>query len=396
MKPDCPVREVTNPKVKKENSPVKEKDKSEFEEVAVEGTKVTILSPSPSAAPPTEQVNGELVKEAVQLLRSLRPRTKAVKVSSMREGSGERALLDGGATHVLRSARSMEEFQDAVPIQVELAAGEVTLRQDPATGTLLTEGYLTIIPLGRIARLGYKILWQHEEFELRESRGVEIPVEPELGCPTVAQEVATEPIERLEKEGTEMQRRLKARRAGEPGEVNSKVWRWMVDIKELWPDLSDEMIARIVPSGQWEGAALPWNRRQRKKVLSSHRALVLWAGSELVEEDDGDLIPGHAVRRSGGEQRPGLVAGEVCEGGAVDALLGGPPCRTVSKLRHQRPGPPVLRARHGPERFALDCLSEADRELALNDATLWFRQLWLFSLAQGARKEKVRFLKEHP
>ena len=73
-----------------------------------------------------------------------------------------------------------------------------------------------------------------------------------------------------------------------------------------------------------------------------------------------------------------------------------PPCRTVSKLRHQRPGPPVLRARHGPERFALDCLSEADRELALNDATLWFRQLWLFSLAQGARKEKVRFLKEHP
>ena len=77
---------------------MKEKDKSEFEEVAVEGTKVTILSPSPSVAPPTEHVNGELVKEAVQLLRSLRPRTKAVKVSSMREGSGERALLDGGAT----------------------------------------------------------------------------------------------------------------------------------------------------------------------------------------------------------------------------------------------------------------------------------------------------------
>ena len=58
----------------------------------MEGTKVTIFLPSPSVAPPTEQVNGELVKEAVQLLRSLRPRTKAVKVSSMREGSGERAL----------------------------------------------------------------------------------------------------------------------------------------------------------------------------------------------------------------------------------------------------------------------------------------------------------------
>ena len=84
----------------------------------------------------------------------------------------------------------------------------------------------------------------------------------------------------------------------------------MVDIKELWPDLSDEMIVRIVPFGQWEGAALPWNRRQRVLVKPiRHRALVLWAGSELVEEDDGDLIPGHAVRGSGGEQRPGLVAG---------------------------------------------------------------------------------------
>ena len=108
------------------------------------------------------------------------------------------------AALLMSFTRSMEEFQDAVPIQVELAAGEVTLRQDPATGTLLTDYPVqTIIPLGRIARLGYKILWQHEEFELRDPRGVEIPVELELGCPTVAQEVATELIERLEKEGTE-------------------------------------------------------------------------------------------------------------------------------------------------------------------------------------------------
>ena len=111
-------------------------------------------------------------------------------------------------------------------------------------------------------------------------------MELELGCPTVAQEVGVELIERLETEGVEM-------------------------IKELLPDLSDEMIVRIVPSGQWEGAALPWNRKRWMLFLVS-------------------------------------------------------PCRTMSKLRHQRSGAPVLRARHGPERFA------ADRELVLNDATLWF------------------------
>ena len=80
-------------------------------------------------------MNGELIKEVVELFKSLRPRTKSVKIGSLREGSLERSLLDGGATRVLRTARSVEEFRDAVPIQVELAAGEVTLRQDPATGT---------------------------------------------------------------------------------------------------------------------------------------------------------------------------------------------------------------------------------------------------------------------
>lgn len=47
-----------------------------------------------------------------------------------------RALLDGGATHVLRPARSKAEFEEAIPIKVELAAGATTLRQVSSTGTL--------------------------------------------------------------------------------------------------------------------------------------------------------------------------------------------------------------------------------------------------------------------
>ena len=87
---------------------------------------------------------------------------------------------------------------------------------------------------------------------------------------------------------------------------------------------------------------------------------------------------------------------ELCEKGNVDALIGGPPCRTVSKLRFRQPGPPPLRARSGPERFALADLSDVFRELAWNDAVLWMRQLWLYSLAARARARLVLFLKENP
>lgn len=78
------------------------------------------MPPSELEPPPAEA----LVKEAVQLLKSLRPAVKAVTVCSVNKGKGfNRALLDGGATHILRPAKSKAEFDEAVPIQVELAAG---------------------------------------------------------------------------------------------------------------------------------------------------------------------------------------------------------------------------------------------------------------------------------
>ena len=121
-----------------------------------------------------------------------------------------------------------------------------------------------------------------------------------------------------------------------------------------------------------------------KKRLDSSKRSVLCLDKEAGA--DQDLLSDSVI---------GYLA-ELCESGKVDAVLGGPPCRTVSKLRFRRPGPPPLRSRTGPERFGLTGLTDGQRELAVSDAVLWFRQLWLFTLTQEARNEKVMFLKENP
>ena len=71
----------------------------------------------------------------------------------------------------------------------------------------------------------------------------------------------------------------------------------------------------------------------------------------------------------------------LCDTGVVEALLGGPPCRTVSALRFRPPGPSPVRSRTGPERFGLENLAGDLGGLVAGDPVLFLRQLWLCDLA---------------
>ena len=162
----------------------------------------------------------------------------------------------------------------------------------------------------------------------------------------------------------------------------------------------------MVPTGKWSGEQVPLNRRQRQRVLSSSSVILhLFSGPEQAwwkKQLDSNSRTVLCIDKSADAAQDLLsdhltsFLAEVCEKGVVDVILGGPPCRTVSKLRFRRPGPPPLRARSGPERFALKDLSDSMRELAFGDAVLWMRQLWLYTLASAARNRLVLFLKEHP
>ena len=75
------------------------------------------------------------------------------------------------------------------------------------------------------------------------------------------------------------------------------------------------------------------------------------------------------------------VLADDCASGKLRALLGGPPCRTVSALRSQGDGGPgELRTEEHP--YGLPTLSMADMEKVQNDSILFFRFLSLYAVAK--------------
>lgn len=90
---------------------------------------------SKSSNPEPKPTNGEteLVNEATSLLKSLRIKTQgpSVKVCQLRKiADGDRCvLLDGGATHCLRTSHGESEWLSSKEIKVTLADGETVLRQ---------------------------------------------------------------------------------------------------------------------------------------------------------------------------------------------------------------------------------------------------------------------------
>ena len=96
---------------------------------------------------------------------------------------------------------------------------------------------------------------------------------------------------------------------------------------------------------------------------------------------------------------------DVACSGKLDMLFGGPPCRTFTVLRHfvldvPGGGPRPLRARYGPERFALEGLTDWELRKVKGDCALMFRMIFLQLLAEveamRRRKMSPTFLMEHP
>ena len=203
----------------------------------------------------------ELVNEVTSLLRSLRAEA-SVKVCGVRKiqrGDQVSVLLDGGATHCLRTCHDDKEWRQARDIEVTLAEGSKLMKQCRSTKTLLTQEVVQpIIPVSMVTSLGYQVQWQENCCKISHPSRPDIPVQLVQGCPTVDWEVGMKLFDEVEQAQKE-QCWIRAVLAGEESaEEDSKLHL----LRELFPGVPVRLLSRLPGKTNWNPAALPFNRRR--------------------------------------------------------------------------------------------------------------------------------------
>ena len=149
-----------------------------------------------STAPTTTTTTGAPTYESIQRqLDEMKLRALKVNTSVQKEDDARGALLDSGATHVLRPAKDEQEHLSSKEVPVVLAGDERRLlRQTPAGSIILKpsngEEAQTIIPLGKLVEsLGCVMKWSRGGLTLKHPKYGTIRTRIRAGCPEIADSV---------------------------------------------------------------------------------------------------------------------------------------------------------------------------------------------------------------
>ena len=367
----------------------------------------------------------ELLHEATQLLKSLRvqPKVNVMQLAGLEQAENDWVLIDSGATHALRPAHDLHEWTNAERTVVQLANGETeAFRLKKGTKVLLghpTQTTSRIVPMGGLTALDFTLQWSGDQCQLRDDEGREFEVRVVQGCPMVSLADGQRILEWLEWYQVHQQRKLAMVRTLLADDTQVDRQRLDLELaltyklRQLFPHLPDEVMMRIAPHLEMVKTEnfesnLPWNRHKRRRLRQAkHVILHLFSGpdhnywdqrcananTEVLCIDTTCSTPANLHDRN--------VFGyllTLCASGRVRAILGGPPCRTVSALRYQQDdGPGVLRTEEHP--YGLPTLSPADAELVIADSVLMFRFWSLLMVAEEMREETeppTQFFMEQP
>ena len=361
-----------------------------------------------------------------------RPAMKVLRLRDLRVCSVSKtttALVDSGATHSLRSARTPQEWLEAEEVSVQLAGSHQLVMRLSVGGTLLMPYKVkdddtkdqdgmkaqTIVPMGQlIETLGYSMIWTPQSCFLTAPDGTRIPMKTESGCPEISELEALSLIARLEDRKLDMLNneiqatsdKLSMSALAMEHHWNHYLYDYVskgnfesglraVRDAPFFGDLPGECLSGLIPAaGLWSGWSImkqigSLSRPQRRKLWSSKRWIVhMFAGSkghwEFFKLDQGgtsvleldlDRCAGHNVLRD--EVWRLLLWG--AKEGKVDVVLGAPPGRFQEHAKGGTRAPKYLR--------------------------LVARMMWLYVVAQvgreingtGPTKDRdVGFIMEYP
>ena len=349
-----------------------------------------------------------LVNEVTSLLRSLRVngpepevQLRACHLMKFEVGRNEMTLIDGGATHCLRQAHSPDEWSRAEKVRVMVASGEVELRQNPETGTIITPHPVQgIIPVSKLVEEGYSIRWDRNFCRVEHPGHGRLEVMCQ-GCPMVTKDIGEKLMQEIEQA---QNRRVKIRAVLQCGiSAETGYEKQIAELVSLFPEVPLRLLERVIGEATWDPEQLPFNRRMRRKLQQADKIVVdMFAGPDKSKwsalEAKGiavlsvDMVHGANVHDP---HLSGFIQ-SVIETGKVIGWVSGPPCRTVSACRLKEDGgPPRLRDREGDGRFGIEGLKSGQLEKTDGDSVLWLKNLYWMILAQRWN-QGVRFLLEQP
>eukprot|EP00435_Cladocopium_sp_Y103_P036407 s1805_g9.t1 len=353
----------------------------------------------------------DLLHEATQLLKTLqvRPKLHVMQISSLEQAEQDRALVDSGATHGLRAATDLSEWDAAEATVVQLASGSTEdFRLKRGTRTLLAHpsgSTALVVPMSALDDLEYKLEWSSGTCRIYDDEGRTLTVTVVNGCPMIPQDEGRHLLQWCEHYQMYQRKKLAVIKTMLLGEDVVDRTNMTLDVavtlklKHVFPDLPDHVMAKLVPylgmvNSENFGAKLPWNRRKRRRLDRAKHVVVhlfsvpdhkFWeqqcasADTEVLCVDTEGPIPANLH-----DKNIFAYLLTLCASGRVKSILAGPPCRTVSALRYQQDdGPGILRCDQYP--YGRPDLSVADAELVLGDVILWYRMLALYIVAEEVR-----------
>ena len=349
---------------------------------------------------------------------------KVMQLSNVETVDDNYILLDSGATHALRPARDEGEWMAAERTSVQLADGTTEMfRLKKNTKILLAAPNAQvswIIPMGGLSDLDFSLEWRDGLFKLKDDEGREVPVELRNGCPMISRQEGEKIMQWLELFYVHQWRKLAVVKTllADANMVDLNLLNletaMTVKMKQEFPGLPDHIMMKLIPhlemvKAEDFGARLPWNRHKRRRLLKAKKIILhIFSGpdSKYWEKQcasaDTEILcvdteGSHPANLHDKNVYGFLLA--LCASGRVKAILGGPPCRTVTALRYQNDGGPGV-VRNDEHPYGLPGLSPTDAALVEGDTLLMFRFLSLMTLCEDVRAadddQPTAFLLEQP